>query len=73
MLNHMSSQFYGGADDRNRTGTVVSNREILSLLRLPVSPRPHFILCTGFTLSDSCPISISQVLNSYFSILHVKF
>ena len=28
----------GGAEDRNRTGTVVSNRRILSPLRLPVPP-----------------------------------
>ena len=28
----------GGAGDRNRTGTVVSNRRILSPLRLPVPP-----------------------------------
>ena len=28
----------GGAEDRNRTGTVISNRRILSPLRLPVPP-----------------------------------
>ena len=28
----------GGAEDRNRTGTVVSNRGILSPVRLPVPP-----------------------------------
>lgn len=30
-----------GAEDRNRTGTVVSNRRILSPLRLPVPPPRH--------------------------------
>ena len=32
----------GGAEDRNRTGTVVSNRRILSPLRLPVPPPRHY-------------------------------
>ncbi len=30
-----------GAEDRNRTGTVISNRRILSPLRLPVPPPRH--------------------------------
>ncbi len=30
--------FIFGAEDRNRTGTVVSNRGILSPVRLPVPP-----------------------------------
>ena len=30
-----------GAEDRNRTGMVVTNRGILSPLRLPVSPPRH--------------------------------
>jgi hypothetical protein len=30
-----------GAADRNRTGTTVARREILSLLRLPISPQRH--------------------------------
>ena len=30
--------YFFGAEDRNRTGTVVSNRGILSPVRLPVSP-----------------------------------
>ena len=31
----------GGAEDRNRTGTAVSNRGILSPVRLPVPPPRH--------------------------------
>ena len=30
-----------GAADRDRTGTTVAHREILSLLRLPVPPQRH--------------------------------
>jgi hypothetical protein len=30
-----------GAADRNRTGTTVARREILSLLRLPIPPQRH--------------------------------
>ena len=33
-----NSKFTSGAEDRNRTGTVVSNRGILSPVRLPVPP-----------------------------------
>ena len=33
-----STNFFAGAEDRNRTGTVVSNRGILSPVRLPVPP-----------------------------------
>ena len=33
----------GGAEDRNRTGTVVSNRRILSPLRLPVPPPRQYL------------------------------
>jgi hypothetical protein len=35
------SIFISGAADRNRTGTTVARREILSLLRLPISPQRH--------------------------------
>ena len=31
-----------GAEDRNRTGTVVTYRRILSPVRLPVPPPRHF-------------------------------
>jgi integrase len=34
-----------GAADRNRTGTTVARREILSLLRLPISPQRHVFVC----------------------------
>ncbi len=33
-----------GAADRNRTGTTVARREILSLLRLPIPPQRHAML-----------------------------
>ncbi len=33
--------YYCGAADRNRTGTTVARREILSLLRLPIPPQRH--------------------------------
>ena len=35
---YFSTNFFVGAEDRNRTGTVVSNRGILSPVRLPVPP-----------------------------------
>ncbi len=34
-----------GAEDRNRTGTEISLRRILSPLRLPVPPPRHIIIC----------------------------
>ena len=37
----------GGAEDRNRTGTVVSYRRILSPLRLPVPPPRHLRIGAG--------------------------
>ncbi len=37
----MQSFFLTGAEDRNRTGTDVSIRRILSPLRLPVPPPRH--------------------------------
>ena len=37
----------GGAEDRNRTGTVVSYRRILSPLRLPVPPPRHLRFGAG--------------------------
>jgi hypothetical protein len=33
--------FICGAADRDRTGTTVARREILSLLRLPIPPQRH--------------------------------
>ena len=33
-----------GAEDRNRTGTVITNRGILSPVRLPVPPPRHYSL-----------------------------
>jgi hypothetical protein len=33
-----------GARGRNRTGTIVTNRGILSPLRLPISPPGHWVL-----------------------------
>ena len=36
-----------GAEDRNRTGTVITNRGILSPVRLPVPPPRHYsLLCS---------------------------
>ena len=32
------------AEDRNRTGTVITHRRILSPVRLPVPPRRHYWL-----------------------------
>jgi hypothetical protein len=34
-----------GAEDRNRTGTEISLRRILSPLRLPVPPPRHKLIC----------------------------
>ncbi len=31
-----------GAEDRNRTGTVITHRRILSPVRLPVPPPRHY-------------------------------
>ena len=39
-----------GAEDRNRTGTVISNRRILSPLRLPVPPPRH-----GWNFVEAAP------------------
>ena len=36
-----------GAEDRNRTGTVISHRRILSPVRLPVPPPRHYIKNNG--------------------------
>jgi hypothetical protein len=33
-----------GAEDRNRTGTILSNRRILSPVRLPVPPLRHIYI-----------------------------
>jgi hypothetical protein len=35
------NSFFSGAAARDRTGTGVAPREILSLLRLPISPQRH--------------------------------
>ena len=35
------------AEDRDRTGTVITNRRILSPVRLPVPPPRHVILKIG--------------------------
>jgi hypothetical protein len=35
------ANLFCGAADRDRTGTTVARREILSLLRLPIPPQRH--------------------------------
>ena len=42
--NRQSSRFFFGAAARDRTGTTVARREILSLLRLPVPPQRHALV-----------------------------
>ena len=40
----MLKPFSAGAGDRNRTGTILSNRRILSPVRLPVPPLRHIYI-----------------------------
>jgi hypothetical protein len=39
----LRAHFVSGAEDRNRTGTVVTYRRILSPVRLPVPPPRHLL------------------------------
>ena len=64
------------AEDRNRTGTIVSNRRILSPVRLPVPPpRPIFLALrvglepTAYRLTAGCStIELPKTIGDFPSL-----